>query len=66
MEFYPLTLKQNDKNYADDSVRFIFVIEDFPILFQISLNCVPGDQIDNWSELVLVMNWRWIYEMPLH
>ena len=47
MEFYPLTLKQNDKNYADDSVRFIFVIEDFPILFQISLNCVPGDQIDN-------------------
>ena len=52
-------------NFADNIFKFIFLIEKFCILIQISLKFVPKGPNDNKWALVQVMAWRQIGNKPL-
>ena len=48
----------NDRNFADEIFKYIFVNEKFRILSRISLKFVPKGPINNKSALVQVMAWH--------
>ena len=50
--------QQNDRHFADDISKCIFVNENIWIPIKVSLKCVPGDIINNIPALVKIMAWR--------
>ena len=57
--------RQNERQYADDSFKCIFMNEKFCISIQISLKVVPNGLINNELALVQVMAWRRTGDKPL-
>ena len=55
---------QNDRNFADDIIKCIFMIEKFFILIIISLNFVTKGRIYNKPAMIQIMAWRRIGDKP--
>ena len=60
-----LRLGQNGCHFADDIFRCNFLNENACISIDISLNFVPGGQINNIPALVPIMAWRRPEDKPL-
>ena len=56
---------QNDRHFADDITRCVFLNETLCILIKISPKCVPKGSIDNILPLGYMMAWRRIGDKPL-
>ena len=63
--FSTLRLRQNDRQFADDIFKCIFLDEIIWISVEISLKFVPGGLVNNISALVQIMAWRWPGDKPL-
>ena len=63
--FDPFPPGQNDRHFADDIFKCIFIIEKFHILIWILLKFVHKDPINNNSSLVQVMAWCQTSDKPL-
>ena len=57
--------RQNNRHFADDISKYIFLSENFWILNQISLRYVPYGLIDNMDALFQIMDWRRAGDKPL-
>ena len=57
--------RQNERHYADDSFKRIFMNEKFCISIRISLKVVPNGLINNKLALIQVMAWRRTGDKPL-
>ena len=57
--------EQNDRHFADEISKCIFMNETFRILIRISLNFIPRGPIDSKWTLVQVIAWRRIGDKPL-
>ena len=55
---YTLSPEQNDRQFADDIFKCIFLKEDVRILIQISTKFGHDGDIDNGLALVQVMAWH--------
>ena len=53
-----LGARKNDRHFADDILKCIFMNENIRILINISRTFVSKSQINNIPELVQVMIWR--------
>ena len=62
---YRIPPGQNDRHFADDIFRYIFLNENFCILIKISLKFVPKGQIDNNPPLVQIIAWCRMGDKPL-
>ena len=60
-----LRLRQNGCHFTDDVFKCIFLNENFQIVNNMSLKCVPQGLIDNIS-LVLVLGWCQSGNKPLY
>ena len=58
MNINTLRPTQNDRNFAGDIFKCIFLNENVWISITISLNFVPNDLINNITALVQIMAWR--------
>ena len=56
---------QNDRHFADDIFKSIFLNKKICILIKNSLMFVPNGLSDNNPALVSIMVWRWICNKPL-
>ena len=65
MEFNTLRPRRNDRQFADDIFRCIFMNENAWISIDISLKFVPKDPINNIRALVQIMAGRWTGATPL-
>ena len=60
-----LRARQNDRRFADDTFKRIFLNENVRISIKISLKFVPKDPINNNPALVQIMAWRRSGDKPL-
>ena len=60
-----LRLRQNDRHFADDVFKYIFLNENISILIRISLKFLPMGLIENKWALVQVITWRRSGNTPL-
>ena len=65
LELTHLPLNKMAAILADDIFKCIFLNQNYRILIQISLKCVPRSQIDNKPAMVQVMAWRRTGDKPL-
>ena len=63
--FNTLRPRQNDRHFADDSFKCIFLEENFRIVIKNSLKYVPLGLIENKTALVQIVAWRRIGDKPL-
>ena len=56
---------QNDRHFADDNFKCIFMNKNVCILIEISLNILPKGPTYNKPALVLMMAWRRVSDMLL-
>ena len=63
--FNTLRPRQNERHFADDVFKLIFLNENVRISIDISLKFVPKDQINNIPSLVQIMAWRRPGDKPL-
>ena len=61
----PLGPRQNDRRFADDTFKRIFLSENVRISIKISLKFVPKGPINNIPALVQIMAWRRSGDKPL-
>ena len=61
----PLWPRQNDRHFADDTFKRIFLTENDRISIEISLEFVPKGPINNITSLVQIMAWRRPGDKPL-
>ena len=64
-ELNTLRPRQNDRHFADDSFKSIFLNENFRLWNKISLKFVPNGPINNIPALVEIMAWRRPGDKPL-
>ena len=57
--------RQNERHFADDTLKHIFLNENVRILLKISLKFVPKVRINNIPALVPIMAWRRPGDKPL-
>ena len=57
--------RQNGRHFANDIFKYIFLNENFWIVYNISLKHVPWGPVDNMAALVQIMAWRQIDNKPL-
>ena len=57
--------RQNERHFADDTFKRIFVNENVRILIEISVKFVPNGPINNIPALVQIMAWRRPGDKPL-
>ena len=60
-----LRSRRNDRLFADDTFKRIFLNENIGISIKISLTLVPKGLINNILVLVLTIAWRWPGDKPL-
>ena len=63
--FNTLRPRENDRHFADDAFKRIFMNENIWISIKISLKFVPKGPINNIQALVLIMAWRRTGDKPL-
>ena len=61
---YTLRPRQNDRHFADDVFKHIFLNENAWIAIQISLKCIHRGSMNNMPALVQIMTWRLTGEKP--
>ena len=59
------TLRRNDRHFADDILKHIFLDENVRVSIKISLKFVPKGPIDDIPALVLIMAWCRPGDRPL-
>ena len=64
-EFNTLRPRQNERHFADDTFKRIFMNENVRISINISLKFVPKGPINNIPALVQIMAWRRPGNKPL-
>ena len=65
MHINTLRPRHNDRHFADDTFKYIFLDENVIISTKISLNFVPKGPIDNIPALGQIMAWRRPGDKPL-
>ena len=65
MSFNTLRPRQNERHFADDTFKRIFMNESIRISIHISLKFVPKGLINNIPALVQIMAWRRTGDKPL-
>ena len=63
--FNTLRPRQNERHFADDIFKWLFLNENVWISIKISLKFVPQGPIDNIPALVQIMAWRLPGDKPL-